>query len=147
MKRFRYFIPVLLLLTAACSPIEDTKNTLTYINGAEDYMNEMSQFTEDFPTMAEAALRDTQAAQELESYVQQIQQDIETFNKLESPAMMEELHSEILNHNENIQQGLKTFEQELENGTLNIEFIENSEVLKSVQDIQNIYEQIEQLGE
>ncbi|MDQ0268137.1 DUF6376 family protein [Cytobacillus purgationiresistens] len=148
MNRLLLLIPFFILLTtAACSPIEDTKDTLIYINGVEDYMNELSRFTEEFPSMAEEALSESQAAQELETRVQQVQEDIETFNQLDSPVIMEELHDELLKQNENMQQGLESLEIELEKGTLNIEFIEDSEILKSIQGIEGIYEQIEKLGE
>lgn len=147
MRKWLFVIPALLFTLVACSPIEDTKNTLDYLNGASNYVNEASNFANEIPTMAEEAVTNPETVEELTSTLEDFQQQITVFNELDAPSLMEDLHNQIEEKNIQIQDAITQYETQIENGVLTLEAIENSELMKSVQDIQSIYQQIQELGE
>ncbi|MGP7819801.1 DUF6376 family protein [Niallia sp. 01092] len=147
MKKWLLAIPMIMLLLAACSPLEDTKNTLTYIDEATKYVNEANQFANDLPALTEKAVTDEQAAQELEAKLKDFQENIQNFNKLEPPSMMQDLHEQIVEQNNKLEKGITVYLDNIENGKLKKEVLENNELVQSIQEIQSIYKQIKELGE
>lgn len=140
-------IVVLLAVGAACSPIEDTKNTLTYVNGVEDYMTEMSTYMEELPVLTKEAVNNKEAKEQLETMVQDLEQQVEVFNELKAPSAMEDVHAKILKQNEKIAQEITSFEQSLAQDVLTPELLLHSELYQSFEEVQSIYEQIQKLGE
>ncbi|MFT8323103.1 MAG: DUF6376 family protein [Bacillus sp. (in: firmicutes)] len=147
MKKWLLAIPMIILLVSACSPIEDTKNTLTYINESTGYVDKANQFANEIPSLAQEAVTDKQAAQELETKLKDFQESIQNFNELEAPGMMQDLHDQIVAQNDKLENGISLYLENIENGKLNKEVLENNELLQSIQEIQSIYKQIQELGE
>lgn len=137
----------ILLLMSACSPIEDTKNTLAYVNDVETYMNEISQFANDFPEQAEQAITDENVAASLASSVEELQNAISTMEQTEAPELIANLHTELVEKNEMLSTQLAKLEEELENGTLSEAFVQDQEFMTTINDLTTIYNEIENLGE
>ncbi|MGP9042739.1 DUF6376 family protein [Cytobacillus kochii] len=137
----------LLLSLSACSPIEDTKNTLAYVNDVEDYMTEITQFANEFPEQAEQAITDENVAASLEKNVEDLQNAIDTIENTEAPELIDSLHAELVQQNEALSTQLVKLEESLEKGTLSEAFIEDQEFMQTINDITSIYNEIENLGE
>ncbi|WP_445486496.1 DUF6376 family protein [Niallia sp. 03133] len=146
MKKWLLAIPMFILLLAACSPLENTKNTLTYVNKATEYIEDANQFANELPTLTQKAVSDEKAAQELEAELKTFQESIQQFNELEAPNMMQDLHEQIIEQNKNLEKGITLYLDNIENGKLNAEVLENNELIQSIQEIQSIYNQIKELG-
>lgn len=141
------FSAVPLLLLGGCSSLEGMNNTLTYVNEATDYVNEASTFANEIPALAEQAVNDQQAAQELETKLEVMKQDIEEFNELQPPDMAADLHQQIVEQNNQVVQGIDLYLNNVEEGKLDPALLENTEVFQSIQEITSIIDQIKQLGQ
>lgn len=141
------FSTVPFLLLGGCSALESVNNTVTYVNEATDYVNEAVTFGNEVPSLVEQAVSDQQAAQELETKLEDMKQDIEEFNKLQSPDMAADLHQQMVEQNNKVLEGINLYLNSMENGKLDPAIIENTEMFKSIQEIAGIIEQIKQLGQ
>ncbi|MBD7935523.1 hypothetical protein H9655_00650 [Cytobacillus sp. Sa5YUA1] len=137
----------MLLFLSACSPIEDTKNTLAYVNDVEDYMNEITEFANDFPEQAEQAITDENVAASLEKNIEELQKAIDTIEQTEAPELIDSLHAELVQQNEALSSQLVKLEESLEKGALTKAFVQDQEFMQTINDITSIYNEIENLGE
>ncbi|QAS52194.1 DUF6376 family protein [Halobacillus litoralis] len=134
-------------MLGGCSILEGVNNTLSYVDEATEYANEANTFAEEAPALAEQAVRDEQAAQELETKLEDMKQDIEEFNELESPDMTADLHDQVVDHNNRALEGINVYLDNMENGKLDSKVIENTEVFQTLNELTSIIDQIQQIGE
>jgi len=135
------------LLLGGCSLLNDAKDTLTYINEATDYLAVATNFANEAPALAQQAVSDLQAAEDLESILQEMQQNLEGFNDLQAPEVVADLHQQIVEKNNIIAEGIETYLNDIKDGLLDAKVLENTELFQSVQDITRIIDQIQQFGE
>lgn len=146
-KWFTTFTAGILLLLSGCSFLNEAQDTLTYINKATDYLAVATDFANDAPALAQQAVENLQAAEDLKVMLQDMQQQIETFNDLQAPQIAADLHQQIIEQNNIIADGIETYLTSLQDGLLDPAILENTELFQSVQDITSIIDQIQQLGE
>lgn len=146
----RWFIALsasMLFLLSGCSFLNDAQDSLTYINEATEYLEVATNFANEAPALAQQAIEDIQAAEDLKVMLEDMQQQIESFNELQAPQMAADLHQQIVEQNAIIAEGIETYLTNIKDGLLDPTVLENSELFQSVQDITNIIDQIQQLGE
>lgn len=137
----------MLLLLSGCSFLNDAQDTLTYMNEATDYLEVATNFANEAPTLAQQAIEDLQAAEDLKVLLQDMQQQIESFNDLQAPEIAADLHQQIIEQNNIIAEGIETYLSNFKDGLLDPAILENTELFQSVQDITSIIDQIQKLGE
>lgn len=137
----------MLFLLGGCSFLNDAQDTLTYINEATDYLEVATNFANEAPILAQQAIEDLQAAEDLKAMLQDMQQQIESFNELQAPQIAADLHQQIVEQNTIIAEGIETYLSNIKDGLLDPAILENTELFQSVQDIISIIDQIQQLGE
>ncbi|MEH7247116.1 DUF6376 family protein [Neobacillus niacini] len=137
----------MLLLLGGCSFLNDAQNSLSYINDATDYLSAATEFASDAPALAQQAIGDIQAAEDFQTMLQDMQQTVEAFNELQAPDIAAELHQQIIEQNSAIITEIETYLNNFKDGLLDPAILENTELFQSVQDITNIIEQIQQLGQ
>jgi len=145
-KRFLVFSLIGLVFLGACSVLEDVNNTLTYVNEATDYVNEVSTFVNEAPSLAEQAVTDEQARADLETMLTEMQEDMNSFNELQPPGVAEDLHQQIVDYNQQAEEGVNLYIDNIENGQFDPALLENSELFQTLQNITNTIDQIQQLG-
>src|SRR4051794_1189960 len=91
-------LPMTIFLTS-CSTIEEVSNSLNYVTEATDYIDEVNQFANELPAVAEAAINDLNSKIQLEKLLTEMQNEIEEFNILETPTMLEDIHNQVIEHN------------------------------------------------
>lgn len=136
----------MLLLLGGCSFLNDAQDTLTYINEATDYLSAATDFVNDAPALAQQAVSDIQAAEDLQTLLQDMQQTVESFSDLQAPDIAVELHQQIVEQNSAIITEIETYLNNFKDGLLDPAILENTELFQSVQDITSIIDQIKQLG-
>lgn len=136
-----------LLFLGACNVLDEVNNTVTYVNEATEYVNEVSTFVNEAPSLAQQAVTDEQARIELETQLQEMKDDIESFNSLEAPGVAADLHQQILDYNQQALDGINLYLTHIEEGTFDTSILENTEVFQNLQEITNTIDQIKQLGE
>ncbi|RWZ60404.1 hypothetical protein EQV77_03675 [Halobacillus fulvus] len=135
-----------ILFLSGCSLLEGANNTLNYVNESMEYANEASRFADEVPQLAEQAVNNPQVLNDFKSRLLQMQEDIEEFNALDPPGIGENLHQQVVGYNEQALEGIQLYLDNIENGTLDPDLIENTEVFRTFAEIQSLLNQIEQLG-
>lgn len=131
---------------SGCSFLEDVNGTIDYVNQATDYVNEASEFANEVPAMAERAITDPEALADLETRLLEMKQEIETFNDLEAPGLAEDIHQQVMDYNDKALEGINVFLLNIENGQLDPALLENTEVFSTLQELADLSEKIQQLG-
>lgn len=139
-------ILTMLIFLSGCSLIEDFTNSVDYVSEATEYIEEASTFAEDIPALAEQAVNDPAALTELQTELQSFQEKIQVFNDLTVPDFAADIHQQIEGYNEQMQTGIETALEKIEAGEFTPEFLQNSEILKAVEEVMDLRQQLQQLG-
>jgi hypothetical protein len=146
-KKLLVLSAAIVLLLSGCSLLNDAKDTLTYVNHAKDYLDKATAFANDAPTIAQQAVSNEQKAAELKTMLQEMKQEINTFNKIQAPEIAVDLHQQLIDQNNKIAAGIDLYLQNMKSGLLDPSVLKNSELFQSVQEISGILDQIKQLGQ
>ncbi|MGR5953303.1 DUF6376 family protein [Bacillus paranthracis] len=130
-----------------CSLVEQGKNSIDYAQKATDYINEISAFANDAPALAEKAVNDSEARKELEAKLSEIKQDITAFNELTPPDVAKDLHQQIVGYNEKLNTLIDTAMTKIEEGKVNVEEFKNSELMQTVDQVRDLKEKVQNLGQ
>ncbi|MEF7655615.1 DUF6376 family protein [Bacillus thuringiensis] len=130
-----------------CSLVEEGKNSLDYAQKATDYVNEISAFANDAPALAEKAVNDSEARKELEKKLSEIKQDIPAFNELTPPDVAKDLHQQIVGYNEKLNTLIDTAMTKIEEGKVNVEEFKNSELMQTIDQVRDLKDKIQNLGQ
>lgn len=136
----------MLMLVGGCSFLNDAQDTISYINEATDYLSAATDFANEAPALAQQAISDIQAAEDLQNMLQQMQKNVEAFSNIQAPDIAADLHQQIVEQNNVIVTEIETYLNNFKNGLLDPAILENTELFQSVQDITSIIDQIQQLG-
>ncbi|WP_416730523.1 DUF6376 family protein [Fictibacillus sp. JL2B1089] len=130
-----------------CSAVEDVTNGINYVPEATEYINEVQQFSKEIPSLAEKAVSDQNARGELEKALEEMNTTIEEFNELSPPSVFEDIHNQVMEHNQTFQDGIDKYQTAVENGELTPDFLEKSGLLDDVKVYTDLLNDIKQLGE
>lgn len=130
-----------------CSLVEEGKNSIDYAQKATDYVNEISAFANEAPALAEKAVNDKEARKELETKLTEIKQDIPAFNELTPPDVAKDLHQQIVGYNEKLNTLIDTSMQKIEEVKMNVEQFENSELMQTIEQVQDLKDKVQNLGQ
>ncbi|MCF6410354.1 DUF6376 family protein [Pseudalkalibacillus salsuginis] len=135
-----------IMVLSGCSLLQGVNNTVEYVNGATDYINTASTFADEVPALAEQAVSDKNARAELEERLNQMKSDIAAFNELDPPGVGEGVHKKIVGYNDTLEQGIDGYLSKVENGEVDPKLLEDYKILKTINQLTSIKEQLEQLG-
>ncbi|PLS14761.1 hypothetical protein CVD28_26670 [Bacillus sp. M6-12] len=135
-----------LAILSGCSILGEVNNTLEYANTATGYIGTAQRFAEEIPGLAEKAVTSTEAAQNLENELQAMKQEIAAFNKTDAPAIAKDIHNQIVGANKKLEAGIDSYLENVENGKLDPAFLEDSQILKTISELNTLVNQIESLG-
>ena len=79
--------------------------------------------------------------------LQDMKEEINTFNKLQAPDVAVDLHQQLVDQNNKLTAGIDLYLSNMKNGLLDASVLENTELFQSAQEITNILNQIKQLGQ
>ncbi|MBE5105081.1 hypothetical protein IGI01_07210 [Bacillus thuringiensis] len=130
-----------------CSIVEEGKNSLNYAQKATDYVNEISAFANEAPALAEKAVNDKEARKELETKLNEIKQDIPAFNELTPPDVAKDLHQQIIGYNEKLNTLIDTSMKKIEEGKIDVEQFKNSELMQTINQVRDLQDKIQNLGQ
>ncbi|WP_221566748.1 DUF6376 family protein [Alkalihalobacillus sp. TS-13] len=134
------------LILSGCSLLQGVDDTLEYVNSATDYINTAKSFADEAPALAERAASDQESRVELEERLNQMKEDIATFNELNPPGIAEGVHGKIVGYNDTLEQGIDGYLRNVENGEVDPKLLEDYEILQTINQLTNIMDQLEQLG-
>jgi hypothetical protein len=131
---------------SGCSLLGEVNNSLEYANTTTDYMNTAKNFANEVPQLANDAVTDEAARQQLEEEIITMKEEIKKFNEAEVPSIAEDIHNQIVSSNAKLEEGLDMYLTNIENGKLDPDLLENSEIISTVNELSSLMDQIEELG-
>ncbi|MEK3807437.1 DUF6376 family protein [Metabacillus sp. SLBN-84] len=135
-----------IVFLSGCSFLQEVNSTLEYANDAKDYMNKAAAFAEEAPALAEKAAGSGQARAELEQSLLTMKEEIQAFKEIEAPGAAQDAHSQLITYSESLESGIDSALKQLENGEYTLQMLEDSEMMKNINEMKQILDQIEQLG-
>ncbi|WP_046174747.1 DUF6376 family protein [Domibacillus indicus] len=136
------------VLLSGCSLLDEANNTLTYASEMTEFLNETQEFAAEVPALLENAASDPDMAENAQNQLQSLQQDIEEIQQIEVPAVAEGVHGTLIDYSTQLESGINDVLAKIETGQFDPEaLLENTELLQTVQEIQELRTNIEQLGQ
>ncbi|MBO1626097.1 DUF6376 family protein [Bacillus arachidis] len=146
-KKALLFLLMMVIGLTGCSMIEKGKNSIDYAQKTKDYVNEVSTFANEAPGLVGKAINDSAARKELETRLSEIQKDIPAFNELTPPDVAKDIHQQIVGYNEKLNELIDTTMKKVEEGKMDVEQFKNSEFMQTIQQVQDLKEKIQNLGQ
>ena len=146
-KKALLFLLIVVIGLTGCSMIEKGKNSIDYAQKSMDYVNEVSTFANEAPGLVEKAINDSAARKELETRLREIQKDIPAFNELTPPDVAKDIHQLIVGYNEKLNGLIDTTMKKVEEGKIDVEQFKNSELMQTIQQVQDLKDKIQNLGQ
>lgn len=136
----------LLLFLSGCSYFNETYNTLDYAKDASNYLKKVTTFAAETPPLLQQAVTNEQAAAELQTKLQQMKKDIQTFNNLDAPETVTNFHQRIIEQNNLLLTQINTCLDALKDGQLDSSILDATQLLQPVQEITNTINQLKKLN-
>jgi PBP1b-binding outer membrane lipoprotein LpoB len=134
-------------LLTGCSAVNEVTNGLNYVPEATEYINDVQQFSKDISAIAETAVKHPKARDELEQLLGDMKSDISEFGDLTPPSVFEDVHNQVIEHNNKLQEGIDNYLTVIKDGKLNAELLEQSGLLDDIAVYNDLLSQIKKLGE
>lgn len=135
------------LLTTGCSALDKVNETLNYVNEASDFVGEASKFSNELPTLINQAVKDPNARQELETSLNNMKTDIADFKQLTPPKVLADLHQQIEDQSKKVEEIIDVYSQNIVEGNIDPSLLESSKILETINEMSNILEAMEKLGQ
>ncbi|MCI2254922.1 coiled-coil domain-containing protein 22 [Domibacillus sp. PGB-M46] len=136
------------ILLSGCSLLDQANDTLTYANDISGFLDETQQFASDIPALLENAASNPNLMEDAQEKLENMQQEIDQVQQMEAPVIAESVHEKLLDYSAQLESGLNEVNSKLENGTLDpAALLENTELLKTIQELQELRNNIEKLGQ
>lgn len=147
MKKMLLAVLLTSSVLTGCSAVEDVTNGINYVPEATEYINDVQQFSKDIPALAENAISDQNARAELEKALQDMNADIKDFNELAPPSVFEDVHNQVMEHNQSLQEGIDKYLGAVKNGEITSDLLEQSGLLDDIAVYSDLLNEIKKLGE
>lgn len=131
-----------LMMSSACSVVDEVSKSVNYVDETTNYLTSVSDFAEQAPGLIQDAAADEAARDELETELNSLREQIEEFNKLEAPAVAEDIHQDIVAKNEEV---LQMIDDLYKDGEVVVEELQNSEMVQTLQDISSLMDKVQNL--
>lgn len=145
MKKILMLCTSLFLLTG-CSLLGEVNSSLEYADTATGYVSTVKEFANEVPSLSQDAVTNSEAMNTLETELQTMKTEIEDFNETEPPQIAEGVHDKIVSSNQKLLDGIDVSLKNIEDGTFDPSVIEDSEIMKTIDNITSLTNQIEELG-
>ncbi|SHH50550.1 DUF6376 family protein [Virgibacillus chiguensis] len=122
-----------LLWLSGCALLEETTNSLNYAEEATAYVNDLNLFLEEASTLE---------ADELRTELENLQTTITDFIDIDPPTIAEDIHEELKSRSEQL---LDTTNDLMNQGEVTVEQLKDTELYRTIENIQSLQNQIEQL--
>ncbi|RAP75661.1 DUF6376 family protein [Paenibacillus montanisoli] len=144
MRKLMMLLFVLSTMTlSACSLIEKADQSLQYVDQAQEHINKLADFAEQAPQMIQDAATNPETKQKLEDQLKALKKEIEQFNLTEAPAIAKDLHQQLIDKNNVL---LQEINKVLAEGHLALDQLQNSPIIKTINEITSLMNRIENLG-
>jgi PBP1b-binding outer membrane lipoprotein LpoB len=146
MKKRMTIVFLSFLILSGCSLLGEVNSSLEYADNATEYINTVKDCANEVPALAQDAVTNAEARENLEKELQLMKTEIEDFNATEPPQIAEGIHEKIVSSNQQLSDGIELYLNNIESGQIDPKALEDSEVMKSIDNLTELAKQIEELG-
>ena len=109
-------------------------------------MSTAKNFANEIPQLAQESVTSTEAMKDLENELIVMNKEIDDFNEIIAPSLAEDIHDNIVNSNLKLQEGIDLYLANIKDGKLDPAILENSGIMKTINEITILMNQIDKLG-
>ncbi|MBO0998776.1 hypothetical protein IOC57_13635 [Bacillus sp. SD075] len=146
MKKIMTIALLSILTLSGCSLLGEVNSSLEYADNATEYVNTVKDFTNEVPALSQDAVTNDEARANLEKELELMKTEIEEFNATEPPQIAEGFHEKLVSSNQQLSEGIELYLNNIENGQIDPKALEDSEIMKSIDNITGLAKQIEEFG-
>ena len=88
-----------MLLLSACSIVEQANQSLSYVSGATDYINQVSSAGTELQQLAADAVNNPNITDQIQEKIDLIQAEAAEFSEMSAPAIGENIHENLVSYN------------------------------------------------
>lgn len=130
------------VLLSGCTLLKEVNQSLEYVNKATEHLNTWQDFGQDAPQLMQDAATSVAAKEELVVELTTLIKEIEEFNQTEPPAIAVDLHQQIVEKNEALQEVINNA---MVNGELALGELQNSELFRLINEVTTLMNLVENL--
>jgi outer membrane murein-binding lipoprotein Lpp len=135
-----------LSMLAGCGLLNDINQTVDYVNDTAAYVNETTSFVTGAAALAEQAVLNEAAREQLRRKLEEMKASIAEFNKKEPPEIAEAIHKQLLSYNETLQQKLNAYSEQIRGGNWSESLWNGSGIAEAVAPITALLDKIKSLN-
>ncbi len=147
MKIYVLTLVLLVSLLSGCSALDNVNQSVNYVSSVTAYINDTSNLAQQLPDLTQQSLNDPQAREQLTQQLQNAQQQINTFNQLEPPAFAKELHQQLSGYSATLGTEVNSLIDQAQAGKLTAQSLNNSQIFQTIDQINGLLNQFQQLGQ
>ena len=135
------------VMVTGCSGVEEVSNGLNYVSEASDFVAEVQTFAEEIPALSEEAITDLTAQKKLKDLLTEMKADIQEFDSLTPPSMIEEIHNQLSELNSALENRIDNYLTAIEDGNLSADILSEIGLLEEISVYTDLLEQIQKLDQ
>ncbi|WP_411348726.1 DUF6376 family protein [Paenibacillus sp. WLX2291] len=147
MKTYMLMLVMLAGLLSGCSALDQVNQSVNYVSEVTSYINSTSNLSQNLPELTEQALTDPQAREQLSQQLANTQSQIDNFNQLEPPAFAQDLHQQLSAYSATLGTEVNSLVDQVQAGKLTVADLNNSQIFQTVDQINGLLNQFQQLGQ
>ncbi|WP_411344739.1 DUF6376 family protein [Paenibacillus sp. WLX1005] len=147
MKTYMLMLVMVAGLLSGCSALDQVNQSVNYVSEVTSYINSTSNLSQNLPELTEQALTDPQAREQLSQQLANTQSQIDNFNQLEPPAFAQDLHQQLSAYSATLGTEVNSLVDQVQAGKLTVADLNNSQIFQTVDQINGLLNQFQQLGQ
>lgn len=135
-----------ILVLSACSVVEQANQSLNYVSGATDYIEQVSNAGADLQELASGAVSNPEITTQVQEKIDQIQAEASEFSQLTAPAIGESIHENLVSYNNQLAEVVGQFENTLAEQGFTAENWEKTGIPELITNINGLKDPLSGLG-
>lgn len=147
MKKGLLLLILSISLLSGCSALDQVNQSVNYVSEATSYIDQASQFSSQLPELTQQAVVDKEARTQLVQELQQMQTQINQFSNVEAPGFAQDLHQKLIGYNETLGTEINGLIDQAQAGQITLEKVNNSQIFQTIDQINGLMNQFQQLDQ
>ncbi|MGO4528251.1 DUF6376 family protein [Paenibacillus sp. 2TAF8] len=129
-----------MLMLSACSLVEQANQSLSYVSGATDYINQVSSAGTELQQLATDAINNPDVTGQLQEKIDLIQAEAAEFSEMSAPAIGENIHENLVSYNIQLTEVMNQFETSIAEQGITAENWEKTGIPELINNINSLKE-------
>ncbi|MGF6355768.1 hypothetical protein ABIE27_003683 [Paenibacillus sp. 4624] len=129
-----------MLMLSACSIVEQANQSLSYVSGATDYINQVSSAGTELQQLAADAINNRDVTGQIQEKIDLIQAEAAEFSEMSAPAIGENIHENLVSYNNQLTEVMNQFETSVAEQGITAENWEKTGIPELINNINSLKE-------